>query len=106
MSLERLRKAIDEVDREFIRWFEKRMDIAAKIAEDKKKHGKKVLDAARQRQKLADICEHTEDEDMKRYLRTLYSVVFELSCSKQNKLLHKDTELIKIRQIKCFLKQH
>ena len=95
MSLEKLRKEIDEVDKEFIKLFEKRMDIAAKIAEDKKKNGKKVLDAARQRQKLADICEQTEDEDMKRYLRTLYSVVFELSCSKQNKLLKKDTELIK-----------
>ena len=95
MSLEKLRKEIDEVDKEFIRLFEKRMDVATKIAEYKKKNGKKVLDSARQRQKLADICEQTEDEDMKRYLRTLYSVVFELSCSKQNKLLHKDTDLIK-----------
>ncbi|MBQ8043369.1 MAG: prephenate dehydratase [Clostridia bacterium] len=95
MNLEELRKEIDKVDKEFIKLFEKRMDIATKIAEYKKKNGKKVLDSARQRQKLADICEHTDDEDMKRYLRTLYSVVFELSCSKQNKLLNKDSDLIK-----------
>lgn len=95
MNLDDLRKDIDKVDKELIKLFEKRMDIATKIAEYKKKNDMNVLDAQRQRQKLADICEQTEDEDMKRYLRTLYSVIFELSCSKQNKLLKKDTDLIK-----------
>ena len=95
MNLDDLRKDIDKVDKELIKLFEKRMDVATKIAEYKKKNDMNVLDAQRQRQKLADICEQTEDEDMKRYLRTLYSVIFELSCSKQNKLLKKDTDLIK-----------
>lgn len=95
MDLKDLRKDIDKVDKELIKLFEKRMDIASKIAEYKKKNDMNVLDSARQRQKLADICAQTEDEDMKRYLRTLYSVIFELSCSKQNKLLKKDTDLIK-----------
>lgn len=95
MNLDDLRKDIDKVDKELIRLFEKRMDVATKIAEYKKKNDMNVLDAQRQRQKLADICEQTDDEDMKRYLRTLYSVIFELSCSKQNKLLKKDTDLIK-----------
>ena len=71
------------------------MDVAVKIAEYKKKNGLRVLDAPRQRQKLADICEKTDEADMKRYLRTLYSVIFELSCSKQNKMLKKDSDLIK-----------
>lgn len=95
MNLDDLRKDIDKVDKELIKLFEKRMDVATKIAEYKKKNDMNVLDAQRQRQKLADICEQTEDDDMKRYLRTLYSVIFELSCSKQNKLLKKDTDLIK-----------
>lgn len=95
MNLDDLRKDIDKIDKELIKLFEKRMDVATKIAEYKKKNDMNVLDVQRQRQKLADICEQTNDEDMKRYLRTLYSVIFELSCSKQNKLLKKDTELIK-----------
>ncbi len=95
MNLDDLRKDIDKIDKELIKVFEKRMDVATKIAEYKKKNDMNVLDVQRQRQKLADICEQTDDEDMKRYLRTLYSVIFELSCSKQNKLLKKDTELIK-----------
>lgn len=95
MNLDDLRKDIDKIDKELIKLFEKRMDVATKIAEYKKKNDMNVLDVQRQRQKLADICEQTDDEDMKRYLRTLYSVIFELSCSKQNKLLKKDTELIK-----------
>ena len=100
MNLDDLRKDIDKVDKELIKLFEKRMDVATKIAEYKKKNDMNVLDAQRQRQKLADICEQTEDDDMKRYLRTLYSVIFELSCSKQNKLLKKDTDLIKINGLK------
>lgn len=95
MNLDDLRKDIDKIDKELIKVFEKRMDVATKIAEYKKKNDMNVLDVQRQRQKLADICEQTDDEDMKRYLRTLYLVIFELSCSKQNKLLKKDTELIK-----------
>lgn len=95
MNLDDLRKDIDKIDKELIKLFEKRMDVATKIAEYKKKNDMNVLDVQRQRQKLADICEQTNDEDMKRYLRTLYSVIFELSCSKQKKLLKKDTELIK-----------
>lgn len=95
MNLEELRNEIDKIDDEMIKLFEKRMDVAVKIAEYKKKNGLKVLDAPRQRQKLADICEKTDEADMKRYLRTLYSVIFELSCSKQNKMLKKDSDLIK-----------
>ena len=95
MNIDELRVEIDKIDDQMIKLFEKRMDVAVKIAEYKKKNGLKVLDAPRQRQKLADICEKTEEEDMKRYLRTLYSVIFELSCSKQNKMLKKDSELNK-----------
>ena len=81
MNLDELRMEIDKIDDQMIKLFEQRMDVAVKIAEYKKAIGKKVLDAPRQRQKLADICEKTDEEDMKRYLRTLYSVIFELSCS-------------------------
>ena len=60
MNLDELRKEIDKIDNEMIKLFEKRMDVAVKIAEYKKKNGLKVLDSARQRQKLADICNKTD----------------------------------------------
>ncbi len=55
MELSELRSKIDGVDRELIRLLEQRMDISLKIAAWKKTNGVPVLDAARERQKLAAV---------------------------------------------------
>ncbi len=90
MDLEVLRKEIDAVDSEIIRLFEKRMDIAAGIAQYKKENGKPVFDPARERKKLADVVSKSRD-DMKHYTPFLFGQLFEVSRLYQNRLLNGDS---------------
>jgi chorismate mutase/prephenate dehydratase len=47
MGIEDLRAKIDEIDKEVIELFNKRMQVSAEIAKDKKETGKAVFDPAR-----------------------------------------------------------
>ena len=85
MDLQELRKNIDDIDRELIRLFEARMDVAAGIAAYKKANHLPVLDARRERDKLAEIGENCREE-MQTYVQMLYSMIFELSRSYQGEL--------------------
>ncbi len=84
MNLEEYRKQIDVVDDEIVRLFQERMDIAAKIAAYKKEQGMAILQPARERAKLAEVSEKSR-EDMRSYMRVLYSLLFELSRTYQEK---------------------
>ncbi len=55
MSLEQLRGEIDRIDHELIKLYEERMEVCAAIAEDKIANGKKVFDAAREKEKLQTV---------------------------------------------------
>ena len=55
MNLLELREQIDEIDHSLVSLLEKRMDVSAAIAEYKRKNNTKVLDAAREEQKLDSI---------------------------------------------------
>lgn len=94
MELSESRKLIDEIDDELIRLFEKRMAVCTEVANYKREHGLPVLDAARERSKLTDLAGKASP-DMKSYIRVLYSLIFELSRSYQNKLLSSDSPLYK-----------
>lgn len=59
MELSDYRNQIDHIDKELIRLFAERMDVAAEIAAYKKEHGLAVLDPARERAKLLDVAEQT-----------------------------------------------
>ena len=84
MNLDELRTQIDAVDDSLVELFQKRMDIAAQIAEYKRENGLPILQSAREREKLAAISAGAPEE-MQRYLRVLYSLLFELSRSYQSK---------------------
>ncbi len=92
MDLENLRIKIDEVDDKLVKLVEERMDISAEIAEYKKQNGVPVLNSKREREKLADVTGKTRD-DLKGYMQSLYSLMFDLSRSYQKKIIAKDTEL-------------
>jgi chorismate mutase/prephenate dehydratase len=68
------------------------MSISADIAEYKKENGIPVLDVKRERDKLYDMTEKAP-ENVKDYIPQLYSLVFELSRSYQNRLIGTNTEL-------------
>lgn len=84
MDLKDLREKIDQIDQELVKLFVARMDIAAQIADFKKENNLPILAPAREREKLVDVAEKA-GPDMANYARVLYSMLFELSRSYQNK---------------------
>lgn len=94
MDLQDLRKDIDEIDKQLIDLFQKRMKVASKIGNYKRENGLPVLDSKREREKLNEISQMGEP-DFKSYLRVLYSLLFELSRSYQEKITESKSELMK-----------
>lgn len=92
MDLSHYREQIDQIDDELIQLFSRRMEAAAQIAACKREMGKSVLDAKREREKLADIMEKTP-ENFREYAVSLYSLIFELSRSYQHRILDRGTQL-------------
>ena len=92
MTMDELRAQIDTVDDEILRLFAERMDIAGKIAQYKAEHNLPVLDPRREREKLLAVSDKAP-EDLQSYAVSLYSLLFEMSRSRQNRLLHTESKL-------------
>ncbi|MGM9661824.1 MAG: bifunctional chorismate mutase/prephenate dehydratase [Oscillospiraceae bacterium] len=92
MELQELRGKIDRIDDELVRLFAERMDVAEDIARCKKEKRLGVLDAGRERDKLREIMEKTPEE-LREYAFSLYSLLFELSRCRQNRILGHGSEL-------------
>ncbi len=91
-NLQDLRERIDAVDNDIIRLFQERMKIASSIGEYKKANKLPVLDVMREREKLSDLIQKSED-DFKSYTSVLYSLLFELSRSYQDRILYPTSDL-------------
>ena len=85
MNLDELRVKIDEIDKSIVEAVTERMKIAGDIARYKKENGLPILDSKREREKLTAVSNLADDE-MKAYIRVLYSLMFELSRSYQSSL--------------------
>ncbi len=90
MTLEEQRKKIDAIDDQLVELFQARMDVAANIAKIKMEQNLPVYHAGREREKLADVADKSRDE-MKEYTRVLYTQLFELSRTYQDKLMQKES---------------
>lgn len=86
MELSDYRVEIDNIDRQLVSLFAKRMQTAAEIAAWKKENGVPVLDAERERKKLAEVSAMAP-EALREQTATLYSLLFELSRCYQSSLL-------------------
>ena len=86
MELSEYRARIDKIDDELLRLFAERMQTAAGIAAYKKENVLPVLDAGREREKLADIVKKAP-EGMQEEAVSLYRLLFSLSRSYQHELL-------------------
>ncbi len=91
MELKDLRKNMDEIDEKLVSLFCERMSTAAQIAEYKREKEMPVMDASREREKLASVSELAGDE-MSDYITVLYSLLFELSRAYQGKILGLSSE--------------
>ena len=92
MELQELRKQIDEIDRELVPLFIKRMNVSADVAEYKRENNMRVLDPSRERALLEKISE-LSGEDFEVYSRILYSTILDLSRSYQYKRLGMESPL-------------
>lgn len=92
MELEELRQQIDAVDRRLVQDIKERMNVAAEIGRYKREHGIPVMDSKRERDVLHKIVEMADDPMLSSYYKVLYSLLFELSRSYQNKLINADND--------------
>lgn len=92
MNLEECRKEIDNIDKQLVALFTKRMDVAKEVAAYKKATGKAVYDAERER-KLLEKVEENAGENYGDYARRLYSSILDLSRTYQSKELAPESQL-------------
>ena len=86
-ELQETRRALDAVDREIVRLFEQRMNLARDVAEYKIAHGMPVLDRSREEQVLESRCELLQDACWAPALRELYEQIMALSRAEQRKMV-------------------
>ncbi len=91
-DLNELRQKINEIDKDLVELFKKRMAIAAGVAEYKKEHGLPVLDAARERALLERISEMA-GEEFDGYARTLYHTIMDVSKAYQQTRLNPESSV-------------
>lgn len=92
VDLAELRSEMDAVNRQMLELFERRMDVAARIAEAKRGSGKAVNDPARERAILAEVRSRAT-EGMGSYATVLFSLLMEMSRGYQERLLHPSNPL-------------
>lgn len=91
MELKDYRKQLDDIDRKLLSLFAERMNIAAEIARWKQENRVPVLDSGREEEKLRQV-EAESPPDLAEYSRKLFSVLMELSRSRQECILHGENE--------------
>lgn len=84
MELSDYRMQIDAIDRELVRLFVQRMEVAAAIGSYKKEHDLPILVPAREQEKLQEVSALAGPE-MAPYTRELYTTLFALSRSYQSR---------------------
>ena len=92
MNLDELRVQIDDIDRELVKLFTARMDIAAQVADYKRENNLPIYVPSRERAVLQKVADQAGPE-MSNYTRVLYSMIFELSRSYQKKRNTQTTDL-------------
>ena len=92
MDLTDLREEIDLIDEKLVDLFCERMAISEKVAQYKRENNLPIGDSARERQKLTQISQHL-DSKLHTYTDALYSLIFELSRTHQEKQLHRESPL-------------
>jgi len=93
MSITDYREKMDIIDKQFLDLFEQRMQVSKEIAAYKKEKNLSVLDLKREREKMNEIIERSPEE-LKDYSAILYSMIFEISRSYQNRLIGVRTDIM------------
>ena len=89
MELNQLRQEIDEIDRELVSLFIRRMNCSAGVAEYKRRNALPVLDKEREIKLLEKIAE-LSGKEFEEYTAELYKTILSLSRDYQQKLLDEE----------------
>lgn len=91
-ELAELRVQMDAINTEMLRLFERRMDVAAAIADVKSAAGRPIADFARERAILAEVADKAAP-GMDGYATVLFSLLMEMSRGYQERRLHPQSSL-------------
>ena len=84
-----LREEIDEIDRDIVELFEKRMAVSEQVAEYKINTGKKVFDRDRERAKMETLTAMAHNDFNRHGIEELFQQIMSMSRKKQYQLLAK-----------------
>lgn len=87
-----LRRELDEIDREIVKLFERRMEVSRRVAEYKLENNLPVLDADREEQVLSSRVEQLCDKRLEQSLRALFVEIMRLSRNAQESMLNRGDE--------------
>lgn len=79
MDLKELRSQLDEIDRQFVELYEKRMEICCEVAEYKISTGKKVFDKVREEEKLRTVKSLTHNDFNSHGIEELFEQIMSMS---------------------------
>lgn len=82
-----IRVEIDQVDKEILNLFNKRMELACQVAEYKIATGKKVYDKEREDAKLEKLSSYVDDDFSEQAVKELYTQIMSISRKKQFAIL-------------------
>jgi len=72
MDLEHCRQEIDELDRELVRYMERRMNVVAQVAQYKQLHNMPVYDHRRELMVLDKVAELVQDKELVPYVQRIF----------------------------------
>ena len=87
MDLLEIRGQLDDVDRQIVELYEKRMELCGQVAEYKIETGKKVFDKQREQEKLAKVKSLTHNEFNSYGIEELFEQIMSMSRKLQYKML-------------------
>ncbi|MBO5926333.1 MAG: chorismate mutase [Clostridia bacterium] len=99
MDLNEIRNEIDKIDDSILESFLKRMELCGEVAKNKIQTGKSVSDGSREDSIVYRLSTKTPNE-LKFYLKELYSTMFAVSKSYQSTLINKTSKSVeKIKEV-------
>ncbi len=89
LDLTECRNQIDDLDRQIVELYEKRMDVCAQVAEYKIDNNRRVLDPKREQQKLAAVEGMVKNEAYAQCVHAVYEQIMALSRKQQYSIMGK-----------------
>ena len=88
-ELEQCRKEIDEIDRELLSLFERRMDVAVRVANYKKENNLPIYDEERESKIIKKNVDNLKNKHYDLLARRFFLSIMELSRSLQETIIKK-----------------